>query len=109
MSSASTTARSREELQARIDQPVGDHAEGAVLADAQENAGGQQHFRAAFLGFELLVFLHFREDAEFGFHQLVAQVNLAFHIMDQPGTGRNHRRLGQSGHTASRKGQNAKS
>ena len=99
----------REELQASIDQAVGNHAERAVLADTQKNAGGQQHFRASLLGFELLVFLYFRKNAEFGFHQLVAHVNLAFHVVDQPGARRDHRRLGQGGNTASRKGRNAKS
>src|ERR1039458_7667042 len=97
------------EFQACIDQAVGNHAERAVLAEAQENAGSQQHLRASFLGFELLVFLHFRKNAEFGLHQLVAQVNLAFHVVDQPGAGRDYRGLGQGGNTASREGQNAKS
>ena len=71
-----------ERISTRVSVSGGNHADGAVFAEPQKHAGGQQDFRAAVFGAKLLVFLDVWELSEFRLNRLVAQEGAPFHILD---------------------------
>jgi hypothetical protein len=65
--------RSRKHLDPRIGQAGGEHSDGAIFAQPQEHAGGQQNFRAPVFGPKLLVFLDVGELPELRLNRLVGK------------------------------------
>ena len=79
--------RAAQQLHARIDQPVGQHFEAGIVADAQDGAQSQQYFRASLFGAQDRTLFNF---GQLGF-RLLDFLIAHHHVADDVG---NHAGLG---------------
>jgi hypothetical protein len=96
-SAASTTAEP-EKFQARIDQAIGDHADGARFADAQHHAG-VSNTSARPCSVRSWAFSLISGNFQMRFNRLASQQHLALNVVNQARFGGNNR-LGQGCKTA---------
>src|SRR5262249_4722853 len=76
-----------EELEAGIGEAAAEHADAAILAEAEEGAGAEQDLGAAVRRAELGVVLHLLEGGDLYFDGLAVELDRAFDVMNEPGAG----------------------